>query len=276
MKTSDIFRKYHIRPVKRLGQNFLIDNNIRDKLCNALNLSSSDSVLEIGAGGGALTESLLKKCKCVWAVECDRNLCKILEEELGLTYPSLNIIQDNILNVDIKKVTKGKKVKVIGNLPYYITSKILFHLIANRSSISSAILTMQKEVANRMCAIPGNKDYGRLTVVLRLFAEIEKLFEINPHSFLPAPKVDSTVIKMTFRKRKLTVREESLFLDVARAVFQERRKTVHNSLCLFKSKEITKPEAKEILDKCSIDPNARPEELMMKDFISLTKLIAKM
>jgi len=273
MKPFEVIRTYHIRPRKRLGQNFLIDKHIRDKLCAALPTTTTDYMVEIGAGFGIVTECLAQQCAHLWAIECDKNLCSILQQEVGDKFAHITIVQDSLLRVPLDQLVQGKKIHVIGNLPYYITSKILFYLVMYRTLITSAILTVQKEVAERLLALPGTKQYGRLTVSFRYFADVKRLFEIKPTSFYPAPQVTSVVINVVFRNTHRENIDEALFLDVVEALFQERRKTVRNSLCLLKRQSITKERAQEILTACHIDPTKRAEELIFKDFIALTRYI---
>ena len=274
MKTFNVLRTHHIRPKKRLGQNFLVDNNIRDKMCNAMALTRGDSVLEIGAGFGILTEKLAEKASHIWAVECDKTLSHILHDELRDYQNTIDVITESILHVDIGKLAKKKKVKVIGNVPYYITTKILFYLVKYRTYIEYAVLTIQKELAERLLALPGKKAYGRLTVSMRFFATVQKLFEIKPNSFFPAPDVTSVVIKLDFQRTIPRDINEALFLDIVEALFQERRKNIQNALCLLKTLTVSKAEAKKILDACNIDIKKRGEQLMLKDFIALTRFIS--
>ncbi len=275
MKTFEILRKHNIHPKKRLGQNFIIDNNIIDKIYRAAEINDSDYILEIGAGLGTLTEQLVKKCFYLWAVECDKKLCDVLNQELINYSSKIDIIPHSILDVDISKIAKERKIKVCGNVPYYITTKILFHLVEYRDYIDYAVLTIQKELAERLLASPGTKTYGRLTVSLRFFATLDKLFEIKPNSFFPAPDVTSVVIKLKFRHILPQDINITLFSNIVEALFQERRKNIQNSLCLLKSKRITKELAKEILDGCEIDRKKRAEQLMLKDFLALTRFISK-
>ncbi|MBU1863935.1 MAG: ribosomal RNA small subunit methyltransferase A [Candidatus Omnitrophica bacterium] len=276
MNVLHVLRTYHIHPLKRLGQNFLIDNNIQDKLCGALNLKAHDAVLEIGAGCGALTEKIAWQCSYLLAIECDKKLCHILQHEIVSQCDHVSIVCEDILKVNVEKHLGTKRVKVIGNLPYYITTKILFWLVKYRKHIDYAILTMQKEVAERLLSAPGKKTYGRLTVSLRFFAEVEKLFDIKANSFCPVPEVTSTVVKVTFRDPQPKAFDEPLFLRVVEALFQERRKNVHNGLCLVKTRRITKQEAERILNACNIPLKKRAEELMLKDFMTLTRCISAM
>ena len=175
------------------------------------------------------------------------------------------------MNVDLSRLGTDKKFKVVGNLPYYLTTKIIFYLIGYRELISSAILTMQKEVAERILANPGGKTYGRLTVGVKAFCECEKLFEIKKNSFYPLPKVASTVLLFKFKKKIPKDVDEALFLAVVEALFQERRKNIQNGLCLVKSQKIQKAESKEIIERCGLDIKKRAEELNFADFVSLTR-----
>jgi len=273
MKVLQLLKEHTIRPRKRLGQNFLTCNNIRNKMCDALNLTSNDTVVEIGAGSGMVTEALAQKARHVYAIECDERLCALLLNDVATRFRNVTVIPKSILNVDLAALLKNENAKVIGNLPYYITSKILFYLADYRKSITQAVLTMQKEVAGRLTATPGKKTYGRLTVSMRYIAEIERLFDIKPSCFYPAPDVTSSVITLQFRPTLAQGIDEKLFLDVVEALFQERRKRIVNSLCLLKSSQITKEKATEIITSCCISPSVRAEELMIKDFIAITKAV---
>lgn len=275
MKTFDLIRHYHIRPQKKLGQNFLIDENVRVKICDALQVQASQKIIEIGPGLGFLTEALLEENVPVIAIERDPKLYHILTETLAKNNSNLKLIHESILKVPLDSLAGKKKLYVIGNLPYYITTKILFHLIRYNLHITGAIVTVQKEVAERLLALPGSKAYGRLSVSIRFFSDVEKICEIKPGSFYPQPDVRSTVLRMRFRDPRKLPCNCDIFEKVVEALFQERRKTVHNGLCLYRGKHINKTQAKKIFEDCDIDYTKRAEELMMKEFIAITKRIAQ-
>lgn len=214
------------RTKKSLGQHFLTDNNIITKILKSVNTEEGDRVIEIGSGTGALTKWLVQQHKDVHAIEVDQRAVAVLEEQLeGLT-----IHQKDVLKVDWKElISETGKTVVIGNLPYYITSPILFSLLEHRLHFSEAILMMQKEVAQRLVAIPSTKEYGILSVQTQLMSTPELLFDVSPNSFSPPPKVMSSVIKLTFNKPKLPCSDATL-KSVVRTAFNQRRKKLSNSL----------------------------------------------
>ncbi len=272
MKVLSVIKKHKVRPKKKLGQNFLIDDNIRRKLCDAVGADRDDTVLEVGPGCGSLTSILSENVKRLIAVEKDETCIPVLEEEIGKNNPSFEIFNESILDFDFTRLELDKPLRIIGNLPYYITTKILFHLIENRSMIHSAVLTMQKEVADRIIAKPGNRSYGRLSVSLRYSSKVEKLFDIKPNCFYPAPEVTSSVLRFTFLDPLDSINEDLLY-DVIRALFEQRRKSIVNPLTLVKLYKISKPEAKSILQDCGVDAKKRAEDLILDDFLAITKEI---
>jgi len=275
MNIQGIIKKYRLRPQKKLGQNFLIDNNVRLKLCDTLRFDGEETVLEIGAGCGSLTAILIERAHRLIIVEPDERCVRILKDEIVQSAEHAKIVEKSFLDYDISLDCGRKKIKVIGNLPYYITTKILFHLAESAEVVDEAVLTVQKEVAERILALPGNKTYGRLTVTLRYRAEVEKLFDISPRSFYPVPDVTSTVLRLRFHANRDESLDETLFDEVVKALFQERRKQIENGLTHLKRMTISKAKAHEVLTLCGIDPHKRAEELMIKDFITITKKIAE-
>lgn len=257
-----------IQPKKRLGQNFLIDKNIRKKIAESCNLSASDSVLEIGAGRGEITGLLSRKAGFVYALEIDPSLCEILKRNLyGLD--NVDIIMGNVLAPDFKKFfskIKGK-IKVIGNIPYYITTPIIERLIEQRDKITSAFIMVQKQFALRIVSRPGSKSFGSLSCFVQYYTSPKILFPITKTCFYPRPKVDSCFLELSMRKKPaVKVDDEELFLKIIRASFNKRRKTLRNSL-----KEII-PQQKlsAFFEKYAIDKNTRPECLGLADFANLT------
>lgn len=214
------------RAKKSLGQHFLHDPNMIQKIVDALQADPGDRIVEIGPGQGALTESLLETYDDVHAIEVDERSVTMLKDR----FPALNIHQADVLEFNWEKVTAdGKAVKVIGNLPYYITSPILFGILEVRAHLEEAVLMMQKEVAERLVAVPRTKAYGILSVQVQLMSEVEKLFDIPPQVFKPRPKVDSSLVRLRFHRPKLQCSDEHL-KQVVRTAFNKRRKTLRNAL----------------------------------------------
>lgn len=279
MHQIQLIRKYSIRPQKVRGQNFLIDENIQKKIIDALELSKNDCVLEIGAGLGALTDGLANSGAKVYAVEKDKQFADILKEELA-SYGNLCLLNDNILQLDFARLLKHattsakKKWKVAGNLPYFITSPILFHLIEQRQVIDFAIVMIQREVADRLLAQPGTKSYGRLTLAFRYHAEVNHVLDVSRRSFSPVPGVDSSVVKIAFHEKGMAGLDEALLFKVIQAAFSMRRKNILN--CLSNSTlPISREEWKGILAGLKIPENKRAEELLLKDYLALTTHISK-
>ena len=263
---KSILREYNIRPTKKLGQNFLIDKNIQKKMVEAINLEEEDTILEIGPGLGSLTEDLCKFTKKVIAVEKDKKLYEFLLENKALT--NLELIHGDILKYNINDKSK---IKIVGNLPYYISSPILIGLIKKRDFIKTIFITVQKEFADRLVAKPGNKIYGSISCFVQFYGEVTILFNIKKNAFYPAPKVDSCFLKISIRdKRPYFENEEKLF-KIIRACFEKRRKTILNSLYssgMFSSKE----KILKALDSSGILPTQRPETISLEKFIELTNI----
>jgi len=263
MKVKTLLRKYNIRPNKRLGQNFLIDQNIQKKIIDEAGLSKKDTVFEIGPGLGSLTGDLCKCAKKVIAIEKDRRLYGSLLK--NATYGNLELIHGDILKYDFRNI---HAVKVVGNLPYYISSPILIHLIENRCAIEAVFVTLQKEFAQRLVASPGKKDYGSISCFVQFYTEPSILFNIKRHSFYPAPEVDSCFLRLCVRERPLYLTDEEKLFKIIRASFGKRRKTILNSLYssgIFSSKE----ETLKRLEAAGISPQRRPEEVSLKEFVGL-------
>jgi len=257
----------HLKPKKSLGQNFLVDKNIQGKIIAACELKPDDTVLEIGAGRGELTRLLVSRAALVYALEIDRGLCAILRDNLK-GCGNLKIINRDILKFSLSRYFSRceKKIKVIGNIPYYITTPILARLFAFRDKIDAAFLTVQKEFAVRAAASPGSKDCGALSCFVRYYSEPKIIFSIKKGSFSPAPKVDSSLLCLKMRARvEKEGREEKNLFRIIRAAFGKRRKTLRNSL-----KGVVGQERLDaFFKKFYIDCDIRPERLRLKDFINL-------
>ena len=264
-----------IKPKKSLGQNFLTDKNIQKKIVSACNLSKEDIVLEIGAGKGELTAQLAGKAKKVYALEIDQRLYPFLQKELG-AYSNCQIIKGDILKFDISKFLQDnklkQKIKVIGNIPYYISSPIIEHLIEYRQAISAAFLTVQKEFGCRARAMPGSKEYGSFSCFAQYYCACKILFEIKKNSFKPAPNVDSCFLSLDFREQPpVKVRDEGRFFKLIRTAFNQRRKTLRNSLDGL----VVQDKLKNFLQGAGIDKNIRPEDLSLEQFGSLSNFLEK-
>lgn len=252
-----------IKPLKRFGQNYLTDRNIISKIVDTFNPASTERIIEIGPGTGALTRSLYERIGPFTVVEIDTRVIESLQSEL----PGLEIIHNDFLETDLKQFFSGThNIRIIGNIPYNITSSILFKLFQNRHYISDALLMVQFEVAKRMTADRGTKDYGILSVLLDYFAEVKICFKISPNVFYPKPKVWSAIVHMNFKKETENAISDEDFIKVVKAAFGNRRKTLKNSLSnsIFSTQKI---------DIKSFPLNRRAEELTTQDFITLTKLL---
>ncbi|TRZ96314.1 ribosomal RNA small subunit methyltransferase A [bacterium] len=257
-----------IKPKKRLGQSFLIDPNIKRKIISACGLSQKDTVLEIGSGRGELTKLIAESAGSVLAVEIDTSLTEILKNNL-IAYPNVKIINRDILKLDLSKlpVKFGKKLKVIGNIPYYISTPIIEYLLKYRKRVDSIHLTVQKEYARRLVALPGGADYGSLSCFLQYHSSPEILFYIKRSCFFPAPRVDSAFVRLTLKPNwQANPEKEKLLFKVIRAAFNQRRKTLRNSL----KDTIPAQKLEQFFKKYSLDRNIRPEKLSLTDFSRLT------
>ncbi len=271
-----LFLKRHFRPAKRLGQNFLIDGNIRDKIIRALSLEEGDIVIEIGPGLGALTEGLAEKAGAVFAVEKDRLLYSILKEGVPESRANTRLILGDILDYDIPGLLPAKKIKVVGNLPYYATTPIVAYLIDNREHIESALLTVQKEVAGRFLASPGTKDYGAVTCFVQYHTEPRYLYTIKSGCFYPKPEVDSALISLKMRRSPpVKVSDEKFFFTLIRKAFNQRRKAILNSLTSKAMGEVAASREALVmaLERSGINPLARPESLSLRSFAALANTL---
>lgn len=270
----EILNKYGFKFSKSLGQNFLIDGNILKKIIDRGNITKEDLILEIGPGIGTLTEELALNSKKVVAVEIDKSLLPILDETLE-TYANVEIVHGDILEINVKKLIEekldGGPVKVVANLPYYITTPIIGRLIVEDLNISSIIVMIQKEVAQRIVAQPNTKDYSSLTVFTNFYAEPEIILQVPKTVFMPQPKVDSAVIKLDMKKEVPQVNRE-VFFKVVRSAFGKRRKTILNSLSTGELK-LDKGLIRKTLEEAQIPLNHRAENLNIEDFIKISEIL---
>ena len=242
--TIEVIQKYDFDFQKKFGQNFLIDERVLEKIISAAEVTKDDFVLEIGPGIGTMTQYLAENAREVMAVEIDKNLIPILSDTLS-AYDNVSILNADILKVDIAKIVEekngGKPVKVVANLPYYITTPIIMGLFESHVPIDSITVMVQKEVADRMQSGPGTKDYGALSLAVQYYAEPYVVANVPPNCFMPRPNVGSAVIRLTSHKKPVAVKNEKLMFDIIRASFNQRRKTLVNGLYnvggLNKSKE---------------------------------------
>lgn len=269
--TNHILHRFKLRADKKLGQNFLIDEKIVRNIVEAAQLSPEDTVLEVGPGIGTLTQGLAESGASVVAVELDKRLLPVLDTTLA-GYDNVRIVNGDILQVDIMSIVGAKQFKVCANLPYYITTPIIFALLEKRLPMECLVAMVQKEVAERMAAKPGGKDYGALSVAIQYYTEPEIAFLVPPSSFIPAPAVDSAVIVCRRRQEPpVKVCDEELFFRVVKAAFSLRRKMLSNSL---KSMGITSEQCTKWLSLAGIDGKRRAETLNLDDFAALTNSFA--
>ena len=275
--TKFILKKYNIAANKSLGQNFLINDDVIQNIIEASNIEEKDLVIEIGPGLGTLTSKLLEKAGKVIAIELDEKMITILKDRFKL-YNNFILLNEDVLKVDLnmlirKNIGNLEKVKVVANLPYYITTPIIMKLLEDKLSIHSITVMVQKEVADRITAIPGDKLSGAITYSVNYYAEAKKVVFVDKSSFIPAPEVDSEVIKLDIREKPVVeVDNESMFFKIIKASFMQRRKTLVNGL--VNSGIITdKVKIKEIFDNIGLDINTRGEKLTIEQFAKLSNLI---
>lgn len=273
-----IRRKYNFRNAKSLGQNFLTDSRVVEEIVRGAGIGKDDFVVEIGPGIGALTREAAKHAAQVAAVEIDERLIPILEADLS-DFDNVRIINGDILKTDVDALasesgfTDRAHVKIIGNLPYYITTPVLTALLKKRVNAESITVMMQKEVADRIGAPVGTKEYGALTIAVRYYCDVVRLIEVPHTSFMPQPKVDSVVLRLDVKKEKsVKVADEGLFFSCVRAGFSQRRKTVSNSL---KSVLPGTGQAAVFLESLGIDPKRRAETLSIEDFAAIANAISR-
>ena len=272
----EILHQYGIRPRKKLGQSFLVDVNTIHKIAAAGRFSSDDIVVEIGAGIGLLTKDIAQVAKRVIAVEIDPQLVKILHDQFD-ECANVEIHSCDILKFDISSISNNynTKVNVIGNIPYNISSPVIFHLLFSRSVISCFTLMLQKEVVQRLVSLPDNKNYGVPSVLLQMYADIERLFDVSANCFYPRPKVESSIIQGKFREKPLfDLTDETFFRRLVKASFAQRRKMLTNNLKNAKFlEEFSVPELKDALNNAGIDGKRRGETLSLQEFGNLSNIL---
>jgi 16S rRNA (adenine1518-N6/adenine1519-N6)-dimethyltransferase len=273
LNTKELIKKYGIRLTKSLGQNFLTDRNVVSRIVDTAELTKDDLVIEIGPGVGSMTGELATRAGKVIAVEIDRHLIPALKDHLQ-SFSNLEIINKDIMKVNVKDITvnnQGMRQKVVANLPYYITTPIIMKLLEEDNDIELMVFMVQKEVAQRMVAKPGGKDYGALSVAVQYYAQPEKVFDVPPHCFVPQPEVDSTIIKLKKNETPpVYLKDKDMFFKVVKASFGQRRKTLLNALSNSGALNKNKEEIREILSSVNINENARGETLSIEQFANLS------
>lgn len=279
-KTEFILKKYNISANKKLGQNFLINDEVIEKIVDSANISKNDLVIEIGPGLGTLTENLLNNAKKVIAIELDKRMIQILNDRFSL-YENFQLINEDVLKVDLKNIIKNEKennkienVKIVANLPYYITTPIIMKLIEDKLDIESITVMIQKEVAKRLTATPGDRLSGAITYSINYYCSTEEIITVPNSSFIPEPEVESEVIKLILRKNPLVKPiNEELFFKLIKISFMQRRKTLLNGIT--NGKLLEKEQTKEILKKVGLNENTRGEALTIEQFTQLADEISK-
>ena len=276
--TIEILKKYNFSFQKRFGQNFLIDTHVLEKIVDEAGIDEDDCVLEIGPGIGTMTQYLCERAGRVIAVEIDKALIPILNDTLS-SYSNVEIINEDILEVDItnlcNKYNNGRPIKVVANLPYYITTPIIMGLFESGCPLESITIMVQKEVADRMKCGPGSKDYGALSLAVQFYSNPEIVANVSPESFIPKPGVGSTVIRLTrYPKPPVEVDDEKYMFKLIRAAFNMRRKTMVNSL-MSGNLGLTKEEILSAIDKLNLSPQVRGEALTLNEFAALSNILSK-
>ena len=277
--TIEIIQKYEFMFQKKFGQNFLIDTHVLEKIISAAGITKNDCVLEIGPGIGTMTQYLAENAGHVVAVEIDRNLIPILKETLA-DYDNVTVINEDILRVDIKALDEeyngGKPIKVVANLPYYITTPIIMGLFESGVPIDNITVMVQKEVADRMKEGPGSKDYGALSLAVQYYAEPYIVANVPCNCFMPRPNVDSAVIRLTrYEEPPVQVKDEKMLFKIIRASFNQRRKTLQNGLNNSSELNFTKDQIAAAIAEAGFSPSVRGEALTLEQFAKLTDILLK-
>ena len=277
--TIEILKKYNFNFQKRFGQNFLIDSHILEKIVESAEITKEDCVLEIGPGIGTMTQYLAESAGQVIAVEIDKSLIPILEDTLS-PYDNVTVINEDILKVDIQKLVEeqnaGKPIKVVANLPYYITTPIIMGLFESHVPLDSITIMVQKEVADRMQVGPGTKDYGALSLAVQYYAKPEIIANVPPNCFMPRPNVGSAVIRLTRHETvPVQVEDEKLMFRLIRASFNQRRKTLANGLNNSPEIHLSKEVIQESIEELGVPVTIRGEALTLEQFAALSNIIGR-
>lgn len=279
-KTIEVIQKYEFAFQKKFGQNFLIDTHVLDKIISAAEITKDDLVVEIGPGIGTMTQYLACAAREVVAIEIDKMLIPILQDTLS-AYDNVTIINEDVLKVDLNKLAEekngGRPVKVVANLPYYITTPIIMGLFENHVPLHSITVMVQKEVADRMRMGPGTKDYGALSLAVQYYAEPYLVANVPQNCFMPRPKIGSAVIRLTVHEKpQVTVGDEKLMFRIIRASFNQRRKTLANGLNNSPELFFSKEKIAAAIEKLGVSPSIRGEALTLREFAQLTDIFLEM
>lgn len=275
--TIEVLQKYHFNFQKKYGQNFLIDPSVLEKIVDAAEITKEDCVLEIGPGIGTMTQYLAERAREVVAVEIDRNLIPILEETLA-AYDNVSVVNEDILKVDINRIVEekngGRPIKVVANLPYYITTPIIMGLFEGRVPLKSITIMVQKEVAGRMQVGPGTKDYGALSLAVQYYARPEIIAHVPPNCFIPRPNVGSAVIRLTrYENPPIQAADEKKMFSLIRASFNQRRKTLVNGLANAPELGVSRERVAEVLAEMGLPAAVRGETLTLEQFARLSDML---
>ncbi len=269
-----LWKEHAFRPIKRFGQNFLIDKNVRDNILKCTTIGADDVVVEIGPGFGVMSFKIAGMCKKLYAIEKDKKICAIIKP-LFREKENITLISGDILEADLSGFAEtGEKIKVYGNIPYNITTPIIQSIINNRACIKEAILVMQEEYAVRLTAQPGSKDYGSISCYVQFYTRVKRFFRISRNSFYPSPKVDSCLLGMEILPEpSIKVRDEQLMFRIIRQAFSQRRKKVLNPLSHNMFLNIDKVEWGEIFKASDVDPALRAEDLSLADYAKIADIV---
>lgn len=275
--TIAVLQKYNFNFKKKFGQNFLVDTHVLEKIVNSAEITKQDCVLEIGPGIGTMTQYLAEKAGEVIAVEIDKALIPILQDTLS-EYDNITVINEDILKVDVAALVReknnGRPIKVVANLPYYITTPIILGLFENNVALESITVMVQKEVADRMQVGPGTKDYGALSLAVQYYARPEIVAHVPPNCFIPRPKVGSAVIRLTrYEQPPVAVDDEKFMFSLIRASFNQRRKTLVNGLTNAEGLKLDKKRIQEVLEELAWSPSIRGEALTLEQFAQLSNCL---
>ena len=278
-RTKEVLTKFNMSAKKKFGQNFLIDNGTLEGIVEAAGVTDSDCVLEIGPGIGTLTQYLADSAKKVVAVEIDKTLMPVLADTLS-EYDNVTVINEDVLKVDIEEIVntynEGRPIKVVANLPYYITTPIIMKLFESGAPIESVTVMVQKEVADRMSMGPGSKDYGALSLAVGFYAEASEVMDVPPSSFIPQPGVGSAVVHLRrYQEPKVSVKDEKFLFDIIRTAFNQRRKTLSNSLSGNQQLGVSRQQVQDALTEMGIDERARGEVLTLEQFAMLSDILQR-